>query len=121
MQGILLTASGGHSFESMWNDMTWPVKINTIFMLVLSVYCLYVIVERLALYQKGKKQTFDFMLRLRKHLEARNVDDAIKESKIFSKSPVATVMGAGLQAFKKGREALENCEQRKLRERQRTG
>ena len=92
----------------MWESMGWPVKLNTIFMVIMSVWSIYVIIERLLTYSKGSKQSFSFVRALEGYLRMHNVDEALAAAGRHPASPVAKVVESGLAAYKKAREALEN-------------
>jgi biopolymer transport protein ExbB len=96
------------SLETIWGSMSLPVKATAIFMVLLSIYSIYVIVERLLTYGAASKQSVSYVLALRDHLAKRRVDDALKAAQLHGKSPVAKVIEAGLRALKQGREALAN-------------
>jgi biopolymer transport protein ExbB len=98
----------GMSPVELWETMSWPVRLNTIFMGILSIYMLYVIVERFVVFSRGVKESYRYVLVLRDYLAKRKVDDALKAAKHHAASPVAKVVESGLQAYKQGREALEN-------------
>ena len=95
------------SLTEMWSAMGWPVKANTIFMVAMSVWSVYVIIERLLTYSKGASQSFTYVRLLEGYLAKRNVDEAISAAKRVPGSPVARVVESGLEAYRKGREALE--------------
>ncbi|MCG8416368.1 MAG: MotA/TolQ/ExbB proton channel family protein [Proteobacteria bacterium] len=95
------------SLTEMWEAMGWPVKLNTIFMVVMSIWSLYVIIERLIVFSKAARQSYSFVIALRDYLKKRRVDDALKAAKIHKGSPVAKVVASGLEAYKAGREAIE--------------
>ena len=92
----------------IWHSMSIPVKLTTVFMGLMSVYSVYRIVERYLMFAAGSKQSYNFVLALREHLNKRQIDGAIKAAKSYSKSPVAKVMESGLDAYKRGRDALQN-------------
>lgn len=97
----------GFSLTEMWETMGWPVKLNTIFMLGMSIYMVYVGIERFIVYRKATKQSYSFVLALRDYLAKRRLDDALKAAGMHKASPVAKVVESGLGAYKQGREALE--------------
>ena len=99
----------GFSLTEMWESMGWPVKLNTIFMFVMSVYMLYVAIERFIVYRKATKQSYSFVLALRDYLAKRRLDDALKAAGQHKGSPVATVVESGLVAYKQGRDALQEA------------
>src|SRR5690349_4868408 len=96
------------NLETLWHTMSLPVKGTALFMVLLSIFTVYVVVERLITFSNASKQSISFVLALREHLAKRRVDDALKAAQLHSKSPVARVVEAGLKALKQGREALEH-------------
>jgi biopolymer transport protein ExbB/TolQ len=94
--------------ETLWGAMSLPVKGTAIFMAILSIYTVYIVIERFLTYGAASKQSISYVLALRDHLAKRRVDDALKAAQLHSKSPVAKVVEAGLRALKQGREALAN-------------
>ncbi len=99
----------GFSLTEMWESMGWPVKLNTIFMLGMSIYMVYVGIERFIVYRKATKQSYSFVLALKDYLAKRRLDDALKAAGTHRASPVATVVESGLVAYKQGRDALEEA------------
>lgn len=98
----------GFSITEMWGSMSWAVRANTIFMVILSIYSVYVIVERWLVFRAGARQSYSYVLALRDYLGKRRTDEALRAAQAHRKSPVAKVVEAGLTAHKQGREALEN-------------
>lgn len=96
------------NLETLWATMSIPVKLTAIFMVILSIYTVYVIIERLITYSTASKQSISYVLALREHLAKRRVDDALKAAQLHGKSPVAKVVESGLRALKQGREALSS-------------
>lgn len=96
------------SLVEMWEAMSMAVQLNTIFMVILSIYSIYVIVEKWLSFRKGTRQSYSYVLALRDYLAKRRIDDAIKAANIHKASPVAKVVESGLSAYKQGRDALEN-------------
>jgi biopolymer transport protein ExbB/TolQ len=95
------------SLTEMWTSMGWAVKANTVFMIGMSVWSVYVIIERLIAYSKGTSQSFSYVRALEGYLAKRNIDEAISAAKRHQGSPVAKVVQSGLEAYRKGRQALE--------------
>jgi biopolymer transport protein ExbB len=94
--------------EQIWTMMSLPGKAAIIFMGILSIYMLYVVIDRFLVYSAASRQSISYVLSLREHLAKRRVDDALKAAQLHNKSPVAKVVEAGLKALKQGREALSN-------------
>jgi biopolymer transport protein ExbB len=91
----------------MWDHMGLPVRIVNIFMALMSIFSLYVIVERWLTFYKGSRQSYSYVLALRDYLGKRKVDEALNAARKHGKSPVAKVVESGLAAYKGGREALD--------------
>lgn len=99
----------GLNLIDMFQQMGLPVKITAVFMLLLSLWSLFVIFERLITFSKGSRQSYMYVLALREYLSKRKVDDALSAAKRHAGSPVAKVVEAGLVAYKQGREALQHA------------
>jgi biopolymer transport protein ExbB/TolQ len=96
------------SLLELWDKMGWPVKAVNIFMGVMSVWSLYVIVERWLTFYKGSRQSYSYVLALRDYLSKRRVDEALSAARKHNKSPVAKVVESGLAAYKQGRDAIDH-------------
>ena len=92
----------------LWEKMGWFARGINIFMLLMSLFSLYVIVERWWTFYKGSRQSYSYVLALRDYLGKRRVDEALSAARKHNKSPVAKVVESGLAAYKQGREALES-------------
>src|SRR5688500_3394435 len=89
----------------LWEKMGWFAKGINIFMVLMSLYSLYVIVERWWTFYKGSRQSYSYVLALRDYLGKRRVDEALSAARHHNKSPVAKVVESGLAAYKQGRDA----------------
>jgi len=98
----------GFTLMNMWGSMSWPVRGISLFMLVLSLWSLFVIVERWIVFRRGIRQSYSYVIALRDYLSKRKVDDALKAARVHHGSPIDKVVESGLMAYKSGREALEN-------------
>lgn len=96
------------SLLELVEKMGWPVRIIDGFMLLMSMYSLFVIVERWLTFYKGSRQSYSYVLALRDYLGKRKVDEALSAARKHGKSPLAKVVESGLAAYKQGRDALEN-------------
>jgi len=95
------------SLMHMWESMGLPVKLNTIFMVILSIYSIYVIVERIITYSKAAKQSYQYVLSLRNFLGSGDVGSALAAAKQLGYSPVARSMEQALTMYTKSLHALE--------------
>ncbi len=98
-----------HSFDliGMWHSMAPLAKMVNIILAVLSVYSLWVIVDRFSLYRKVRKKSVDFILALREQLKTRSLDGALKLAKEKGDSPVGRVVHDALAEYREGIEALQ--------------
>lgn len=91
----------------VWEHMSWIVRLTLMFMVLLSIFSVFASIERFITFRKAAKETNDYVLALADFLKKKRIDDALKSAKQHKNSPVATVVAAGLTAYKKGREALD--------------
>ncbi|HVT58905.1 MAG TPA: MotA/TolQ/ExbB proton channel family protein [Thermoanaerobaculia bacterium] len=90
---------GGLSPLTVWQDMTIVNKFVVTLLIVLSIWTLYVCVERLILFRKAKKQSLEFARLFTDHLKHNRPQAAIDAANKYPQSHVARVAAAGLQAF----------------------
>jgi biopolymer transport protein ExbB len=90
----------------IWSHMTLPNQGIIILLFLMSIFSLYVIVERFLTYQAASAQNLAYVQALSQYLSQHQIDEAIRAAKVAFKSPVARVMEAGLGALKQGRDAL---------------
>jgi biopolymer transport protein ExbB/TolQ len=95
------------SLIQAWGQMSMVVKGLMLFMLAQSAFVLVVVIERAVTFSRASKQTYSYVLALREYLNKRRIDEALSAARRHDKSPVATVVGSGLEAYRHGREALD--------------
>jgi biopolymer transport protein ExbB/TolQ len=91
----------------LWQGSSLPVKAALVLMGAMSVWLVYVAIERFIVFRRGTMESYRFVVGLRDLLIKRRIDDALKLAQRHGASPVARVLESGLAAYKKGREALE--------------
>jgi biopolymer transport protein ExbB len=96
---------GEFSFVEMWQKMGPLAKGVNIFLVLMSLFSLGVIIERLLTYSAGSRQSLSYVLALRDFMNKGNVQGAIAAAKLHNKSPIAKVMHAGLTEYSQGLEA----------------
>jgi len=79
----------------------------TLFMILMAIYMLAIIIERAIRFYNGSKQSFDYVVALRRELQRGNVEAAIQAAKTYPWSPLAKVMEAGLSEYRAGLLALK--------------
>ena len=97
----------GFSVVEMWNSMGLLSKGITLFMILMAIYMLAIIIERAIRFYKGSKESFDYVVALRRELQRGNVEAAIQAAKTYPWSPIAKVMEAGLSEYRAGLLALK--------------
>ena len=80
-------------------------KIVLLGMVAMSLWMVYLFIERGMTFSKGSKQSYKYILSLRDYLSKQKVDEALHAAKNYSHSPVAKVVESGLAAYKQGLEA----------------
>ncbi|MEO8276795.1 MAG: MotA/TolQ/ExbB proton channel family protein [Thermoanaerobaculia bacterium] len=83
----------------LWESMTWIAKGVAITLVILSVYSLYVTIERYLFFKKAKKQSLDFAKQATAALAKDQVQQAVDVAKKFPASHLARVTRAGLIEF----------------------
>jgi biopolymer transport protein ExbB/TolQ len=84
---------------ALWNTMTPIAKGVVVALLILSVWSLYVCVERVLVFRKAKKQSLEFAKLVTDHLKHDRPQAAIDAAMKYPGSHLARVVSAGLQAY----------------------
>ena len=92
--------------SEIWEVMSLPVKGVSAFLLIMSVWSIYVMIERAITFSKASRQSYSYVLQLRDYLQKRRVDEALAAARSHQASPVAKVVESGLAAYKQGLEAI---------------
>jgi biopolymer transport protein ExbB/TolQ len=90
---------GGFSTMGVWENMTIINKGVVVILLLLSVWSLYVCVERWLLFRKARKQSLEFARLMTDHIKHDRPQAAIDAAMKYPQSHVARVVAAGLQSF----------------------
>jgi biopolymer transport protein ExbB len=83
----------------LWEQMTILNKIVIVILIVLSIWSLYVCVERLIVFSKARKQSLLFARQATEHLKNDRPQAAIDAAMKYPQSHLARVVAAGLQSF----------------------
>jgi biopolymer transport protein ExbB/biopolymer transport protein TolQ len=84
---------------ALWEQMTILNKGVIIILIILSVWSLYVCVDRLLVYRKARKQSLAFAKLATEHLKNDRPQAVIDAAMKYPGSHLARVVSAGLQAF----------------------
>lgn len=90
---------GGLSPMVVWQEMSIINKGVVIILALLSIWTLYVSVERWILFRKARKQSLEFARLATDHLKHDRPQAAIDAAMKFPQSHLARVVAAGLQSF----------------------
>jgi biopolymer transport protein ExbB/TolQ len=83
----------------LWGQMTILNKGVIIILVALSIWSLYVCVERIIVFRKARKQSLLFAKQATEHLKNDRPQAAIDAAMKYPHSHLARVVSAGLQAF----------------------
>lgn len=83
----------------IWTHMTILNKGVAIILVFLSLWSLYVTIDRYLLFRKAKKQSLQFAKLVTDHLKHDRPQQAIDAAMKFPQSHLARVVAAGLQSF----------------------
>jgi biopolymer transport protein ExbB/TolQ len=83
----------------LWEQMTILNKGVIIILILLSIWSLYVSVERLIMFSKARKQSLLFARQATEHLKNDRPQAAIDAASKYPQSHLARVVSAGLQSF----------------------
>ena len=83
----------------IWNQMTILNKGVIVILILLSIWSLYVSVERLIMFSKARKQSLLFARQATEHLKNDRPQAAIDAATKYPQSHLARVVSAGLQSF----------------------
>ena len=83
----------------LWEQMTILNKGVIIILIVLSIWSLYVCVERAIVFSKARKQSLQFAKQATEHLKNDRPQAAIDAAMKYPHSHLARVVSAGLQSF----------------------
>jgi biopolymer transport protein ExbB/TolQ len=91
------------SFQGLWNAMSWGAKVVVIVMLIMSIYSIWVMVERYITFQQAKNQSLKLLGALSNVLTKGDYQQAIDITKKYKASHLAKVISAGLLEFEAAR------------------
>ena len=90
------------SLGALWGQMTIVVKGVSIVMLLMSIYSIWIMVERAIVFTAAKNQSLKLLGGLSSLLSRSAYQEAIDVTKKFKKSHLAKVIAAGLLEFEAG-------------------
>jgi biopolymer transport protein ExbB/TolQ len=109
MEILLLLANEAPSFTltGMWDQMGIFAKLVLIVLILQFVITSVMSIERFLVYTKAKRQSISYIMMLRNFLNERKLEEAVAAVKQHGGSPIAKVVGAGMDEYLQGLEALQ--------------
>src|SRR5947208_17050816 len=89
--------------QTLWMQMSWMAKGVVVVLLIMSIYSIWVMVERYLTFQKAKNQSLKLLGALSNVLTRGDIQQAIDITKRYKQSHLAKVISAGLLEFKAAR------------------
>jgi biopolymer transport protein ExbB len=83
----------------LWASMGMIARAVAVILLIMSIWSLYITVERLLLYNKARKQSLAFARLATDHMKHDRAQAAIDAASKFPQSHLARVVSAGLQSY----------------------
>ena len=90
----------------MFKHMSWLDKSVVLLLLIMSVYSLWVMIDRFAVFAKAKRYSLAFVLALRDRMAKRDLNGALNLSKAEPQSPIAKVIHEALTEYRDGLDAI---------------
>src|SRR5437763_13151370 len=91
------------SYTALWLSMSWGAKAVVIVMFGMSIYSIWVMVERAITFSKAKNQSLKLLGALSNLLTKGEYQQAIDVTKKYKQSHLAKVISAGLLEFEAAR------------------
>ena len=83
----------------LWTQMSWIAKGVALTLILLSIWSLYVTIERLIAFSKAKKQSLEFAKKVTPLLSKDQPAEAVEVARKYKASHLARVTRAGLIEF----------------------
>jgi biopolymer transport protein ExbB/TolQ len=98
------------SWSALWTSMSLMAKGVVVLMVIMSIYSIWVMVERFIVFQKAKNQSLKLLGALSNVLTKGDYQQAIDITKKYKQSHLAKVIAAGLLEFEAVRRDKRNID-----------
>jgi len=82
---------------AIFQKMGWEAKSVAMILLAMSVWTIYITIDRVLLFRATRKQSIDFLPLVTQCLKSNKLREAVELAKKYRKSHLARVIAAGLQ------------------------
>jgi len=90
----------------MWHHMGYLDKGVVSLLVLMSIYSLWVMIDRFVVFTKAKRYSLAFVLGLREKMAKRDLNGALNLSKAEPQSPIAKVIHEALTEYRDGLDAM---------------
>jgi biopolymer transport protein ExbB/TolQ len=90
----------------IWSSMGYIAKGVVFLLAFMSIYALWVMIDRWSTFSKAKRYSLAFVIGLRERLLKKDLNGAMKLSKAEPQSPIARVIGEALVEYRDGLDAV---------------
>lgn len=90
----------------LWQNMGVLARIVVILLLGMSIYSLWVMIDRFMVFTRARRFSLAFVLGLRERMQKKDLDGAMKLAKAEPASPISRVIGEALTEYRDGVDAL---------------
>jgi biopolymer transport protein ExbB len=90
----------------MWHHMGWLDKGVVSLLVLMSIYSLWVMIDRFVVFSRAKRYSLAFVLALRDRMAKRDLNGALNLSKAEPQSPIAKVIHEALTEYRDGLDAI---------------
>ena len=90
----------------MWHHMGLLDKGVVSILIIMSIYSVWVMIDRFAYFMKARRLSMQFVLALRERMTKRDLNGALNLSKADPQSPIAKVIYEALSEYRDGLDAI---------------
>ncbi len=90
----------------MWSSMGVLAKVVLLTLIGMSIYSLWVMIDRFMVFSKAKRYSLAFVLGLRERLGKHDLNGAMKLAKAEPQSPISRVINEALVEYRDGLDAI---------------
>jgi biopolymer transport protein ExbB len=90
----------------LWHNMGLVARGVVVLLAIMSVYSLWVIIDRWVVFSKARRYSLAFVLALRERMQKRDLNGAMKLSKADPQSPISRVINEALIEYRDGLDAI---------------
>jgi biopolymer transport protein ExbB len=90
----------------LWQNMGVLARIVVILLLGMSIYSLWVMIDRFMVFTRARRLSLAFVLGLRERMQKKDLEGATRLAKAEPQSPISRVIGEALTEYRDGMDAM---------------